>query len=231
MGLIGEHELVDGLVRAAAVIGAKPTLDATLTAITECAVRAVPGAEAAGLTLVVGGDLHTLAATEDYVRLADAAQTELRAGPCLEAMDSRGSVLVADIRVERRWPTFVPRAVELEIFSIISFCLFLEGSTLGALNLYSRAAAFTDDSAAVGSLFASQAAIALAGAERVEQLSEAVWTRDVIGQAKGILIERHRITGDQAFGMLVAASQHARIKLRDVAEYLVETGELRAHSD
>ncbi|WP_142063664.1 ANTAR domain-containing protein [Pseudonocardia kunmingensis] len=101
------------------------------------------------------------------------------------------------------------------------------GRELGALNLYSdRVDAFDDESEHVGLLLASHAAVAMAGAQQQENLRAAIATRDLIGQAKGILMERYKVSEDQAFAILVRASQNANRKLRDVAEQLGSSGEL-----
>jgi len=97
------------------------------------------------------------------------------------------------------------------------------------LNLYSRQAGmFDDESEHVGLLFAAHAAIAYSGARTKADLGRAVATRQLIGQAQGILMERHKITGDQAFALLVAASQRTNIRLRELAEQLVASGEFTA---
>ncbi len=107
------------------------------------------------------------------------------------------------------------------------FQLYVEGDNLGALNLYSsQPDAFDDESEHVGLLFASHAAIAYAAAQEQSGLQQAVATRQLIGQAQGILMERHKITGDQAFALLVRHSQQDNIKLRELAERLVLSGEL-----
>jgi AmiR/NasT family two-component response regulator len=80
----------------------------------------------------------------------------------------------------------------------------------------------------VGALFAAHAAVAMAEARQLEHLTRAMATRDVIGQAKGILMERHKLTADQAFGVLTKASQQTNVKLIDVALALTDTGLLRA---
>jgi hypothetical protein len=110
---------------------------------------------------------------------------------------------------------------------MLSFQLYVEGDNLGALNLYSRTpVAFDDESEHVGLLFASHAAIAYDAVRQQTGLARSVATRQLIGQAQGILMERHKITADQAFGLLVRASQHRNTKLRDVADALVHSGEL-----
>jgi len=109
--------------------------------------------------------------------------------------------------------------------------LYVQGDDLGALNLYSRrAGAFTDESEHVGSMFAAHAAVAYAAARTEAGLGGVVATRQLIGQAQGILMERHQLTGDQAFALLVRASQDRNVKLRELAEQLVYTGGFTAPS-
>jgi AmiR/NasT family two-component response regulator len=110
---------------------------------------------------------------------------------------------------------------------MISFRLFVTDNDLGALNLYSsQPHAFDEDAEHVGLLFATHAAVALAAALQQEHLTQAIHGRDLIGQAKGILMERHKLTADQAFTVLVRTSQRSNTKLRDLAEHLANTGEL-----
>ena len=134
------------------------------------------------------------------------------------------------MRLEKRWPAFAQRAAAAGAVSMLSFQLYVEADNLGALNLYANEPnAFTDESEHVGLLFASHAAVAFAAAKTEGNLRVAVATRDLIGQAKGILMERFKITGPQAFDVLVHASQVRNRKLRDVAEELVDTGDLSPH--
>lgn len=110
---------------------------------------------------------------------------------------------------------------------MMCFQLFVAGDQLGAMNLYSRrAAAFDDEAQGVGELFAGHAAIALAGAEHEEHLRLGMSHRDLIGQAKGILMERYRLTADQAFGVLARVSQEKNRKLVDIAGELTDTGSM-----
>ena len=128
---------------------------------------------------------------------------------------------------EDRWPKFSAGALELGAVSMLAFQLYVDGDNLGALNLYGRKAnSFDDESEYVGLLFASHAAIAFAGAEKVRHLNVALVRRDLIGQAKGILMERFKITAEQAFRTLVRVSQDNNRKLFDVAEELSQTGRL-----
>lgn len=106
---------------------------------------------------------------------------------------------------------------------MISYRLFVTDTTLGALNLYSHlATAFNDQSEHDGELFATHAAIALVGAQTEARLTAALENRDIIGMAKGILMQRYGVNSGQAFRMLVDSSQHTNMKLRQVAAWLVE---------
>ncbi|WP_232807111.1 GAF and ANTAR domain-containing protein [Geodermatophilus chilensis] len=152
-------------------------------------------------------------------------QERLQEGPCLDAVWEEETVRVEDMRTETRWPRFAAGAVELGALSSLSFQLFVEGDGLGALNLYAREPhAFGEESEDVGLVLAAHAAVALAGAQQEQNLRRAVGNRDLIGQAKGILMERYRLTADQAFQVLARVSQQTNRKLVDVAEELTQTG-------
>jgi len=139
-------------------------------------------------------------------------------------MFEQQTVRVPDMAHEDRWPQFAQRASAAGAASMLSFQLFVEGDNLGSLNLYSRQRdAFDDESEHVGLLFASHAVVALADARKVQQLQRGLVGRDVIGQAKGILMERFGVTSEQAFRVLTRFSQQNNRKLRDVAEELVGT--------
>ncbi|TQS41314.1 GAF and ANTAR domain-containing protein [Cryptosporangium phraense] len=200
----------------------------TMQGIVVAAVETIPGAAHAGISEVERRRIvRTSAATGDLVRAVDQAQYSTAEGPCLAALFEHRTVHIPDTNAESRWPTFSEKAADLGVRSILSFQLYVANDNLGALNLYAREPrAFDDESEDVGLLFAAHAAVAMADARKVQQLSHAVSVRDQIGQAKGILMERHKITGDQAFALLVRASQHANVKLVDIARYLTETGEL-----
>ncbi len=226
----GEDLLARQLSELARDLQDKQSLQDTLNGIVQAAVDNVPGAQFAGITVVEGHrEVHTPAWTDELVRAVDQAQYDTGEGPCLNSVYEQKTVRVADLRTEQRWPEFAKRAVDLGVISMLSIQLYVIGDNLGALNLYSNdAEAFDDESEHVGLLLAAHAAIAMAGAQEQEQLVAAMATRDLIGQAKGILMERHKIPADQAFMLLIRASQLANAKLRDVAENLTTTGELAA---
>ena len=206
----------------------KNSLQDTLQGIVAAAVHNVPGTQYAGLSEVHSGrEIDTPASTDALVRAADAAQYETGQGPCVNAIAEQQTVRVSDMAGDDRWPAFAKRAAQLGVGSMLSFQLYVVGDNLGALNLYSRERdAFDDESEHVGLLFASHASVAMAGAQRNERLNRAIATRDLIGQAKGILMERYKLTGEQAFTLLVQTSQTTHIKLRDIAEQLATVGEL-----
>ena len=226
----GEDQLAHQLSALARQLQEKQSLQETLSGIVHATVDNVPGAQFAGLTVVKGRrEVHTAAWTDELVRTADQVQYDTGQGPCLNSVYEEKTVRVSDMRTEQRWPEFAKRAVDLGVVSMLSIQLYVTGDNLGALNLYSQATeAFNDESEHVGLLLAAHAAIAMAGAQQQEQLVQAITTRDLIGQAKGILMERHKITAEQAFTILIRASQLGNAKLRDVAEHLTTTGELAA---
>ena len=200
---------------------------ATLGAITQSAVNAVPGTEECGISLVADKKVTSRAPVGELPRLLDELQERLGEGPCLDALMEHRTVRLDDIASEGRWPRFCRQATEAGVGSMLSFQLFVTAGSLGALNLYARTPhAFDEESESVGLVFASHAAIALAGAEKEQDLRTALTSRDLIGQAKGILMERFKITADQAFAVLVGASSRTNRKLTDIAEELSATGTL-----
>lgn len=200
--------------------------DETLRAVVAAAVGLIPGADEGSISVISGRQqVQSEAASSELARTVDALQQELGEGPCLDAVYEQESVCVSDTSTDQRWPTFSARAHEAGAASLLALQLFVDGDSLGALNLYGRKPeAFDEESEHVGALFAAHAAIAYSAARRESQLRRAVSTRELIGQGQGILMERHKISADQAFAMLVAASQQANVKLRDVADALVHTG-------
>jgi len=200
-------------------------VDSTLTAITSAAVHTVPGAEWASISLVTRRQVDSRAGTNELAQQIDGLQFEFDEGPCMDALRQERTVRVEDFATESRWPRFAAEVTKRGAGSLLSFQLFTEGDNLGALNLYARApGAFDDESETVGLIFASHAAIALSAARREQNLRSAMDGRDIIGQAKGILMERHHLTAAQAFQVLVRSSSHTNRKLFDLAEELTTTG-------
>jgi hypothetical protein len=237
----GTDELVTALRRAAHSLVTDSNIhdrDALLADVVATAVRTVGGADGGGLSRIEKDKVRSSHATDAVVGELDQLQSQLGQGPCLTAADeppADGIVLVRDLADgdARRWPEFAPRAVELGYRSMLSTQLYSKNSKRrAALNLYSRRPdAFDENDQRLASLFASQAAVLIRGADEATTLSAALDSRDVIGQAKGILRERHTLSDDEAFQMLVEASQATNIKLVDVARWLCgELDERRANA-
>ena len=199
-----------------------------LNAIVAGVLVAVPHAVAATITLIdKKGALTTHAPSNEIVSEVYKIQSELREGPCIDALDEAGDSVTnaPDLSSDPPWPTFAAAALEKGFASVLSFQLRTNGSA-GAVNLYGATPhCFSTNDQLVGSLFADQAAVALAGARRAGDLNRALSSRDIIGRAKGILMERFRLDDAHAFSMLVESSQHTNMKLHDVASWLVGEAE------
>ena len=204
----------------------------TLTSVVDLAVATIEGCDFAGLFVPNAGALTTPILTSPIVLAVDAVQQRTGEGPSIDAVDHRLIVSVDDLKTDPRWPQFSPWAVGEGIRSVLSLPL-APNSQEGALNLYARyPAAFGVLDRARATILVSLASLAVSVAHshedaerRAENLNAALGTRETIGEALGILMERERITADQAFDILRRASQHLNIKLRDVAQSLVDTGE------
>ncbi len=214
-----------------------------LEGLARAAVAAVPSAQMASLTAVdATGHLFTPVFTSDVARAMDRVQYQAGDGPTLTAAAAVGwgSVTVEDLREEPRWPDLAEKAHALGIRSVLSVGLSAEASldptagapSLGALNLYSgEPAAFGEQERTIALLLALYASIAVSSAaaivaarREVDHLHRAMQSRNVIGQAQGILMERDRLSAGQAFDRLRTASQHLNSKLRDIAAQVAETG-------
>ncbi len=192
------------------------------------AVGLVPGAEHGGISLVrARRTVTSAAATAPAARHLDQLQTELGQGPCLDAVFDQRSTRVDDLAGDGRWPVLAARAEEIGMASMLCLQLFVDGDNLGALNLLgTRKEAFTDASEHVGLLLAAHTAVAVADARQLEHTQRGLASRDLIGQAKGILMERHKLSADQAFALLSRLSQDLNRKVADVAADFTASGEL-----
>ncbi|MDQ1437649.1 MAG: hypothetical protein QOK43_1278 [Acidimicrobiaceae bacterium] len=203
-------------------------VDETLEAVAAGASRAIPGCDVASITLLEDGRLRTPAATDPRAVAADELQYSLQQGPCYTAVTSEMAVYTPDLSTDERWPQFSRRAAELGFGSLLSYRLMARGeSTLGSINLYGlRPQSFSEQSRHFGAMFAAFTGAMAHAARRHTGLLDAIQSRDVIGQAKGILMERHRVTAEEAFDTLRIESQRLNVKLRDLAAHLSATGEL-----
>jgi GAF domain-containing protein len=220
---------VEVLARALHVRDAQ--LQPTLDAIVSAAAHTLNAGRDAGLILLERGRLVPQATSGQTPLYLDLQQQQAGEGPCIEAARQQAVIRIDDTRSDPRWPGFMAEARKHGVLSQLCIPLWVDERCLGTLSLYTGdAAAFTDLDERITAMFATMAALALADALRAGQMRAAVVNRDLIGQAKGILMERHRITADAAFALLAGASQRRNIKLTEVAADLVETGELTGAS-
>ncbi len=222
--VIGVAETFERVARTLAGTGDVAT---SLNRILNLTVETLQGCEFAGIWLLEKDKISSPAATSDVPRQVDAIQAEEREGPCIDAMRDHEVFRTGNLGAEQRWPTFSSRARdEFQIRSVLAIRLFVEDDTLGALNLYSTTLdAFDDTDVALGAVFAAHAAVAMLSARREEELERKVESRDVIGRAKGILIAREQISDEEAFQLLIRASQRLNLKLREVAERIAQKAE------
>ena len=180
------------------------------------------GCDGAGVVLTArgGGATAAVASGSDAVQ-ADAMQVEYHQGPAFEAIAGRRPVVSPELRFDGRWRFWGPKAAELGFRSVWSLSLG-DNIPYGALTLYSRHPSFFRDVSLAPELsFAQQVSVAVAVAVEREQLVRARDSRAIVGQAQGILMERHQITAEQAFALLRRYSSHLNQKLRLVAERIV----------
>jgi GAF domain-containing protein len=228
-------EGLDNAIRSLSrLLLAEETFETTLSRVASLACRTLENCDMASVTLMNDRRPSTPVQTDPVAGELDAVQYRSEKGPCLEAYSVRQVVRGKVPEYAERWPEFTTAAAAAGIRSTLSVPLVASDRPLGALNLYSKAAESydeTDEETAV--LFSEQASVACANAEvywrtcsLTEHLREALESRDVIGQAKGILMVRRGCTPDRAFEALRQASQHRNIKLRSVAEQVVYLGDL-----
>jgi hypothetical protein len=204
----------------------------TLASVVKLSVTTIEGCDFAGLFLVDGDAVTTAVHTDPIVVEIDAFQHQTGEGPCVDAIAHRLIFYADDLRKDLRWLQFAPRATRAGIRSVVALPL-AANSQLGALNLYARyPAAFGVVDRAKAAILVSLASLALSAAyshedeeRRADNFHAALASRETIGEAVGILMERERITAEQAFDVLRRASNHLHIKLRNVAQNLIETGE------
>lgn len=197
--------------------------DAVLAELVEHAAAEIPGAQYAGVTVTRDmRHIDTPAATDKWPVLLDEIQQRHCEGPCLSAAWEHQTVHVADLRSDERFPLYRREALEsTPIRSIMAFQLFIADRTMGALNVYAeQPEAFSADTREVGLIFAAHSSVAWNSARRDEQFRHALASRDIIGQAKGRIMERYAVNAVQAFEMLRKLSQDTNVPLIQIATEL-----------
>jgi GAF domain-containing protein len=218
---------------AAAELGqidlASNSLEQVLDTIARIAKRTVPGAAEVSFTLIDRDKAWTAAFTGQLALDLDERQYEIGHGPCVDSAQGGTVIHIRDMASETRWPAYTPAAVAAGANASLSVGVPVQDALLAALNTYAtKPHAFDDDAVDVAKSFARYAAVAIGNATRyasisatAAQMQEAMESRAVIEQAKGMLMAVHRCTPDDAFDMLVRASQSANRKLRDIAAAMV----------
>jgi GAF domain-containing protein len=230
--VIAQDSFNERLAAIARALLHEPDVQTTLKRTVADAASTLDGAGYASVSLVLQRrQVETPVYSDERALRADQLQYELGQGPCLDAVWEQDTFHIEDLTTEPRYGDWGSRVVaETGIRSSLSMQLFTDPQSvvsLGSLNLYSpKPRSFDPDTRAEAVAFAAHAAIALQSAQTDAHLRSGLVTRTVIGQAEGILMERLKITADEAFALLSRLSQQSNVKLRDVARNLVETGEL-----
>ncbi|MBA3349238.1 MAG: GAF and ANTAR domain-containing protein [Actinobacteria bacterium] len=233
-----QAELTAALKELAGILVSEEDVDSTINRITRLAVACIDGADFCGVSLVAKGkEIKTVGATDEIVAEVDRVQYDVGQGPCLSSIKDQATFKIDNIGSDRQWPTFSAAAVDKGINSMLAFVLQVSDQSLAALNLFARRTnAFSKEDMRIGAIFASQAAHTLANAQthetdqrKAQQLEEALGTRSVISNAVGILMAHEGIDRDDAFAMLRSTSQALNLKLRVIAEGVVDKIEQGAH--
>jgi hypothetical protein len=223
----------EGFARLVVAVRTDPPLDEVMDLILAAAVDTVPGCAAASIALSVTGHLQTAASTAPWAADLDAAQLERQGGPLPSA--ARGdAVVTGDLMTDQRWPQLSGLSASSAARGAMSFGLVVNGTTTGVLTLYAAiGASFAAHDVGIGDMLAAHATVTLGRTiERMmfeaqsEAWQRALASRDAIGQAKGILMQQRSMTADEAFQLLRETSQLLNIKLRNVAEHVVDERQL-----
>jgi GAF domain-containing protein len=226
----------DALDRLGRIRLTEYSMRSLLEEIAGLAQQSLPGRLEASVTLLTGDHATTAVYTGQLALDLDESQYGRGEGPCLHAADTGEPVEIPDIRSDTRWPEFARHAVGSGCHSSLSLPLPLHEGVSGALNIYARHPQAFDDSsrgfarrfATYGAVVAGNMLVFESALDRARNLEVALASRAVIDQAKGVLMERFKMTADQAFQALVRVSMESNTKVRDIAERFVATGELDA---
>jgi GAF domain-containing protein len=219
------HDLAVRMADLARTLASPRDLDEILSGVTAAAKELIPGVDAAGILLVGrGGTFESVAQVTDLPHQLDELQMKYNEGPCVQAALDDVVVRTDDFREETRWPQYAPACVEIGVLSGLSFKLYTAERTAGALNLFGlKPRVWDDESETTGTVLAAHAAAALLAHREGEQLRSALSTRDRIGQAKGIIMERYKVDDIQAFEMMRRLSQDSNKKLTEIAQQVIDT--------
>jgi GAF domain-containing protein len=228
-----DQDVTKGLDEIHNLLVAEDDLDSTLRVVAEIAVRVIDGCDCAGITLVDNDEVQSTSCTDELCAEIDRDQYRTGEGPCVDAIRRNAVMRLGNAATDERWPEFGPLADRHGVESVLGTPLEVRGEVMGALNLYGkRPRAFRDEDVEVAALLANHASVVLANVQafefstrETEHLAKALESRGIIERAKGILMEREKCSADEAFQMLVRASQTLNQKLRQVAQEVAEDAE------
>lgn len=221
-------KLLGGFTDLAKALAAAPDEDARLKVAVDAAVTLVSRCDHAGITINENGRLVTRASSDDLVCRANALQTELAEGPCLDVRRDQNTLVSPVLARERRWPVWAQRVrAELGVDSMMSLLVYTDEHSFGALSLYCQdGCRFDADDIAVAQALAGQLSVTMAAERQIDELGLGLHNRNVIGQAQGILMERFDMTAEQAFDYLRRASSNSNRKVAVLAAELAHTRRL-----
>lgn len=223
----GNNAVVSQLAELVSTLERDETeIRAGLRELIDSGVRHVAGSQYAGITLAERSRAVTnIVATHGYPMVLDAIQNKYGEGPCLAAAWRHHIMHIDDLNVDDRWPHYREHALEqTPIRSVLSFELFVDGSGMAALNFYANNAhAFNDEAMELGGVFATHVALAWSMMRRQDQFRSALASRDIIGQAKGVVMERFNLDAVEAFELLTRLSQQSNTRLTDIAARLIDS--------
>jgi GAF domain-containing protein len=236
---VSEQDSPETILSLASVAPGEDSFDNTLQQVVDLACTGVAGCSMAGITLLGPAGPTTAVATSEVAANVDAIQYRVNSGPCLDAYRRQAINRIDSTDTDERWPEFSRGAARAGVHAVLSYPLVVAGDGIGALNLYAATeSAFDEHAERAGAVFATHASITLANARafwRTEEvrrnLEEALATRGVIDQAKGILMKTEGYTADEAFDVLKRASQRANRKVHDLAQQIVDNAQRPSEGD
>lgn len=220
------HTLGILLAEATRSFFAPNSVEDTLSRVTASAVDLIDSVDCADILVVSGTKgIKSHAATSELPLRLDSLQETFGEGPCVDAAQRKTLVRSDDLATDARWPRFGPAATQAGVHSTLSFQLYTSDGSMGALNLYAlTTGAFSEDDEEVGAMLATHAAVALYAANKTEQFTSALASRDLIGQAKGMIMERYGLDAVAAFDLLAKLSQDANVPVIRLAADVVRLG-------
>jgi hypothetical protein len=198
-------------------------ISATLGRVTTSAVDLISGVDFADVMLIQGDHFCSIAPTDARLTSLDAVQMQHKEGPCLQAAVADSIIRCSDLQRDERWPTFAAAALEADIRGAMSFQLFTNRGGAGALNLFGRQANAVDsEGEAIGAMLATHAAGVMMALNRQHEFESALASRDLIGQAKGIIMNQFSVDAVRAFEMMTKQSQNTNTPVRVVAPQIID---------